>query len=98
MKKLHDFQLKHILVIFIFGFVFLFWRCTVPTTAADDTLEEEQFDVIEKRPEYLKEKERRLQEKYDEVASAKNDSMLFDALAHGMPNTITSVTLKTRTR
>lgn len=42
----------------------------------------ELFNVIDHRPQYLKEKEKILQEKYNEIGNAHNDSLRFYALVH----------------
>lgn len=56
--------------------------CSSPANGINDELENELFDVIQKRPQYLKEKEARLSQKYNDVQNAKNDRDRFDALTH----------------
>lgn len=56
--------------------------CSSPSDGINEKLENELFEVIQKRPEYLKEKEARLSQKYNDVQTAKNDRDRFDALTH----------------
>ena len=55
--------------------------CSSSNKTNDKNLEE-LFKVISNRTEYLKQKEERLQKRYEEVDNAKDDSTRFDALVH----------------
>lgn len=79
MKKLEYTSLKALVASLL---VIVLYSCSSSSDKTNEVLENELFAVIEKRPEYLKEKEARLKEKYNEVHNAKDDRELFDALTH----------------
>lgn len=63
--------------------IYLFTTITLDANSLRiDTLMSQLDEVIQNRPTYLQEKEKRLNEKYQEVALAKDQFSKFDALTH----------------